>query len=463
VAGYTLLTSGFDGTDTNSYTTASIAVTAQRPVLMIVENALESVSTTPTVTGATQTWANRGSEETTGGTIRRRLTALTCHPTSSSSGPLTIGFGATKQYHCGWHVIQLNDVVNTDAIEQIVIATGNSFGLVTVTLAAFARALNATLGTFIINNQSTLTEGSGFGLVQTTTGAADDAPFRWITEFRADNDTTVDATIGGTTNRRYVGIGIELRGALTPALIDSTASIFTPSVSVTVLPGLIDQTAVIFAPAVVLGAVSITPAVIDQSAQMFGISFTTGAPAGQVLIPGRAMWEEAGEDWEHSGQVWEASTIDFLTYAGEPFTPEVVEGGLSVAPDLIDNTGSIEDLGYVNLPQTVFLSSLNQAAEAFPFGMVTTQDVSPGLIDHSAVVFAPALGAPTILAPTLLDHSGQTFDPELAIAEWLVEIDGILGTPGATFAPQFGQETFRMRVEVRVLRRQTVDVMVRGG
>ena len=74
----------------------------------------------------------------------------------------------------------------------------------TATLGAFSSANNATYGTIFNNANFAITEGTDF------TELGEDNTLRSIqSEFRVDNDTTVNWTWG--SNAVTMGIGIELK------------------------------------------------------------------------------------------------------------------------------------------------------------------------------------------------------------------------------------------------------------
>jgi hypothetical protein len=105
------------------------------------------------------------------------------------------------------------DTSGTDgsgAVVQSVTNSGTPLSSLTVTLAAFGSVDNATYGTFSTNGNVTgWTPGSGFTLIHEQANATDGPSF--ATEFRADNDTSVDATQPGSGDMG--GIAVEIKAA----------------------------------------------------------------------------------------------------------------------------------------------------------------------------------------------------------------------------------------------------------
>jgi hypothetical protein len=136
---------------------------------------------------------------------------------SPSSGTIAIDFGGQNQTDVVWVLDQLSgiDTSGTNgsgaAVQSVsnTDETGTATSL-TVTLAAFGSANNATFGAFSNTvTGSTVTAGSGFTI---SGNVASGTNIRGTTEFRNDNDTTVDMSWSASSDQ-FGGIGIEVKAA----------------------------------------------------------------------------------------------------------------------------------------------------------------------------------------------------------------------------------------------------------
>lgn len=207
------LTSGGSATDAASYATSSISPSASRLVLAVVVNTHGSNATLPTISGGGMTTWTQVSTVQFNGTLRR-ITVFRALQTSPGSGTLTIDFGGTTQIRCNWSVVQFTGIQTTgtngaDAIVQAVTNTGSG-NPGSVTLAAFATAENATFGAIGSSITGNITPGTGFTEIHDP-GSAGGENQNVQTQFRNDNDTSVDWTPGASS--AWGAIGIEI-GAL---------------------------------------------------------------------------------------------------------------------------------------------------------------------------------------------------------------------------------------------------------
>lgn len=200
-----------------SQVTGSVTLTSGRLHLMTVVNTQGSLgpdATTPTCTGWTQiTTLNYFNDAVDANrvTVFRRAG-------DGSSGTHTIDFGSATQGDVLWSIEQCNadaDATGTNGsngIVQIITNTGNST-TPSATLGAFGSASNATHGAFGLTvGSNTIAPGTGF----TELGSQNEgAPFQCtlFTEYRSDNDTSVDATAGGAA--AWGVIALEIKAAST--------------------------------------------------------------------------------------------------------------------------------------------------------------------------------------------------------------------------------------------------------
>lgn len=210
----TNLTSAADTTDASSWTTASITPTGNSLVEAAVASSLLAGPAAPTLSGNGLTWvqvATRTFAST------RRITLFRALAASPSSGSVTIDFGGVTQLACAWSISEYAgaDTSGTNGSGAIVQSATN-FGTSTtpsVTLAAFGSSDNATYGTFSVNNTGGFTVGAGFASVGNVNVAGLGS---LLGEWRADNDTSVDATC---TSGEWGGIAVEIKAAAAAASV----------------------------------------------------------------------------------------------------------------------------------------------------------------------------------------------------------------------------------------------------
>lgn len=150
-----LLTSNFNATDTTSYSSASIAPTANRLVLACiwsqagagVVTSIDSISG-----GGMSNWALVGTNPQLEGTIPERLTVYRALSASPGSGALSWDYGTDTQQIVAWSIVQFSGVKTSgtdgaDAVVQSKFSQANpNSGGGTVTLDAATTAGNLTFG-----------------------------------------------------------------------------------------------------------------------------------------------------------------------------------------------------------------------------------------------------------------------------------------------------------------------------
>lgn len=206
------LTKGGSAVGASSYATASVSVVSGRYYIIgfASRTGITADPTAPTATGAGLTISVEKSvvyDNTS--SSRRRLTVFKALCSSTTSGAITFDESSQAQTNAEWIVLEIPSGFNTTGtvVQSVSNFDGSaSVSSLTVTLAAFGSANNATMGFFADGDAATWTAGSGFTFtdsskVNTNTGL--------FTEFRADNDTTVDATY--STNSELGVIGLEIK------------------------------------------------------------------------------------------------------------------------------------------------------------------------------------------------------------------------------------------------------------
>lgn len=215
----TNLTNGADAVDGTVFNTASITPTANNLVfLTFLSRRGDSVNPAdPTVTGNGLTWVNIGSiNYDTTSTSRRTLTLFRAMGSSPSTGAVQITAPATLT-SCVWSVDQFSGVDTTGtngsgAVVQVVTNSTASGTSLTVTLAAFSDANNATFGAFG-NSDQIFSSTAGTGFTKLGDNGDADTSSRCTTEFKNSNDTSVDMSFSSATE--LGGIAVEIKAAAT--------------------------------------------------------------------------------------------------------------------------------------------------------------------------------------------------------------------------------------------------------
>ena len=190
----------------SNFTTASVTIPAGELCLLAVNSDVNAV--VPTASGLNMTFVQHSTSS--GGTNNQRITLFRALSLSDQTGVITINFSSTTNLSgCGWSVLSCAscDQSGTDGANAIVQAATNSANgtnNLTVTLAAFADANNATFACVTLNGNGTITPGSGF----TELGESNNT--RSIESmWKNTNDTTSDWTFSSTFVS--AGIAIELK------------------------------------------------------------------------------------------------------------------------------------------------------------------------------------------------------------------------------------------------------------
>ena len=187
------LTSGDAGGGSSSYNTASVTPGANRLVLVAVENAKDGSTdpNTPTLSGNGITWVQVATVlyESTG-SIRTRLTLFRGLAALPTGGAITIDLAGQTSYYIAWSVAAFAVVNVATPVVQSAVASGTGTSLA-ATLAAFGSAANATYGACSHRAGEASSPGSGFAEIH---DLVQGGGFDLETEWRVDNDTSVDAS-----------------------------------------------------------------------------------------------------------------------------------------------------------------------------------------------------------------------------------------------------------------------------
>lgn len=225
------LTSGSDTDGNSTASTASVSPSSNKLLLLTVvsRTGITADPNTPTATGNGLTWvAIDNLLWDTSSSSRKKTTVFRAMGASPSSGAIAIDFGGQNQTHVSWGLEEFTgmDTSGTNGSGAIV-QTAKAYddttneSSFTVTLGAFSNSNNATFGAWgSADDTQTATAGTGFTKYSdvTISGAGDP---RLTTEFRNDNDTSVDISWSGTVLEKG-GIAIEIKNASVP-LIDAVS------------------------------------------------------------------------------------------------------------------------------------------------------------------------------------------------------------------------------------------------
>ncbi len=215
---HTLLTSGANPVNLNTYTTASIAPGANKLIIVAVLNHRTPSAISPTLSGGGMTaWTLVASVDfdTIGGALRR-LTVFRAMSPTPTSGPITVKF-TNSVSNVEWIVSQWDgvDISGTNGSGAIVqsgtTATNGSNGLA-VALAPFSNPNDVAYGAFGVNkNVLAIAPGAGYTKIDEQP-SGENTPGDLLTEW-AVNLTTVNAT---WTSLRGGAIGVEIKAAIGP-------------------------------------------------------------------------------------------------------------------------------------------------------------------------------------------------------------------------------------------------------
>jgi hypothetical protein len=222
------LTASSDSTDSQTYTTASVTLKANRLYLMSVENSHASSASAVSSIDNSGTWVSRSTVQYN--TNLNRTSIWSFVPTTDYTGTLVINFGATTQTGCVWSLIEMSgvDTATNHGIVQNATGTGSSTTPL-ATLSAFASANNATFAAHGHAAATATTPGTGFTEMNDTTAATPAQALE--TSWRVDNDTTADATI---TSAQWGSCAVEVKADASPFVLPvSTALYIAMSVDAT--------------------------------------------------------------------------------------------------------------------------------------------------------------------------------------------------------------------------------------
>ncbi|HEX2638325.1 MAG TPA: metallophosphoesterase [Gemmatimonadales bacterium] len=212
---HTLLTSGNEVTNLNTYTTSSIAPAANTLVTIAVLSHRATATISPTVTGGGMaSWDLVASVDfDTLALPHRRLSIYRAMSATPGSGPITFKF-TNQVSNLEWIVSQWSGVEPNGANDNgasAIVQTGsnraNAVNGLSVDLAPFGSTTNVALGAFGVNSQaSSITPVSGFAEIDEQ--AANESTRGDLQTEWAANQRTIGAS---WTNLKAGALGIEIK------------------------------------------------------------------------------------------------------------------------------------------------------------------------------------------------------------------------------------------------------------
>lgn len=202
MSSFTRKTAGSNAAEQATHTTASITPGANTATFINFTTLRAGVaaSDVPTVSGAGLTWS-----KVRGVLVESGLVMFTYVGTGSgSAGTLTITHAGGNSLGCSWIVDECSGCNTTTPVVQSVAGSGTGTALL-ATLAAFSNVNNATYGIGDATTDPITAAGSGFTSLGVNTGVFSNS---MISQWKSTNDTTVDATAGGSTPWGMIGIEI---------------------------------------------------------------------------------------------------------------------------------------------------------------------------------------------------------------------------------------------------------------
>ena len=208
----TSLTSGADDTNQETYVTASISPPANELILVAVQGGSTVDPVVSSITGNDLTYTEVATVVIDG---NRRITLFRAMGAAPSAGAVTIVIPAVGVY-CHWSIASFAGV-NTGgthgsaAIVQSATNTADAATSLTVTLAAFAGAGNATYGCLgrSTGAEDPITVGTGFTEIHEVATATNLGSTQ--SQWRNDNDTSVDWS--WSSGSEPAGIAVEIGAA----------------------------------------------------------------------------------------------------------------------------------------------------------------------------------------------------------------------------------------------------------
>lgn len=214
-----VLTSGSDIDNQTTYTTASVTPSSNKLVLVAVVNSRNSASActdadATTMTGNGLTYVKVAEQcFSSSGAPTNMLSLWRSMGATPSSGAITVGYSATSQAGGGWIVMEC-DGVDTSGTNGSGAVVQNASNLaepgtsLTVSLAAFSDAANATLAIFGLNANNAITPEAGYTELDDVSVTEASNNMQIQAQYVSSNDTSPSASFSSADS---AGIAIEIK------------------------------------------------------------------------------------------------------------------------------------------------------------------------------------------------------------------------------------------------------------
>lgn len=219
----TLLVSG-SSTDASSYTTASIAPSANAVLLLFVSNGAATTAATPTsLTGTLGlTWTQFQTQFTITSNQMKGTWYWAATNSSPPTGTIIINFGAT-QSSAQWHVTQILGADRTNPVVQ-----SNSFQTAStdnpgITLAALQSG-SITLGAYVSNITTAHAPGTGYTTISDSPSSTTPTIISSI-EYKNPGATLVDWTLTSNVNKVIFAVEIRVGTSNTAPVVSAGADV----------------------------------------------------------------------------------------------------------------------------------------------------------------------------------------------------------------------------------------------
>ena len=222
----TLLAGSSSSTDATTYTTASISPSSRKLILAVIMTTKATLPDVPTLAGCGLTWVQVATALFNNiATPLNRITVFRAMSTGATPTPgtLVFSFGGATQTGGNWSVSEFDhvDLTGTNgsgAVVQSVTNNANAATSLTVTLAAFGNAANATFGVHGIDANNTFNVEAGYTEISDAGTATPVSDMQ--VEWKNSNDTSVTAD-NGAASVDWGGIALEIKAGETIADSDS--------------------------------------------------------------------------------------------------------------------------------------------------------------------------------------------------------------------------------------------------
>lgn len=218
----TPLTSGISTTAATSFNTATIKPDSNRLILLgVYAHKSTATVSTPTASGCGVTWVQVAT--TVGFPTANAFNRVTLFRAmgTPTSGAITISLGGVSHTACAWSVTEYGNVDTGGAnganaiVQSLAGSSDATVTTATITLGAFGSIYNATFGVIGTSSATAaFVPGTGFTEIHDQEATAGGTASGAVeTEWRPDNDTTVDWTFASNT---YGAVACEIKYAPQP-------------------------------------------------------------------------------------------------------------------------------------------------------------------------------------------------------------------------------------------------------